>query len=339
MLFLIALSAQATSSTGRLNAQAFDRYSALASSREIASRSLSPTTYDRFERYLQAAQRGVAMQAINLGEEKFDMYVPAQAIGPSGYGLMVWVAPQEDYPAPAAWLSDLDRRGIIYVAARRSGNTHRVLDRRIPLALHATENVMHRYPVDPARVYVGGFSGGSRTALKLAVGYPDLFRGVLLNAGSDVFGGKELVLPSAALTELLQERSRLVYVTGVLDMPNKRMDEASRASAEARCIRHLPTLWMPGVEHAPPDRRTFSKAMALLDADPAPDAELSNCRERIMDDIRAEMDKVEKLYGEGKTVEAGELLGKLDAEWGGLAAPRSVMLARRISERIDVPSK
>jgi predicted esterase len=333
--FLIALSSQVSSGDGRLNGQVFDRYSSLASSHEVARRSLSPANYDRFQRYLRVSQHGVEAQAIDLAEEKFDMYVPARAAGPDGYGLLVWVAPQEDYPAPGAWLSELDRRGIIYVAARRSGNVHRVLDRRIPLALHAAENVMHRYPVDKERVYAGGFSGGSRTALKLAVGYPDLVRGALLNAGSDVFGGNELVLPSAALTELLQERSRLVYVTGVLDMPNKRRDEASRVSAGERCIRHLHTLWMPGVEHAPLDRRAFARAMALLDEAPAPDAGLPACRARVMAGIGGEMDALEELFAQGKIVDAGERLGDVDAAWGGLAAPRSVLLARRISERIN----
>lgn len=335
LLPLAGLVALTTSSTGRLHGQVFDHYSPLASPNEVARRTLSPATFDRFERYLDSTRRSADKQAIDLAEEKFDLYVPAQPRGPDGYGVLVWVAPQDDFPAPAAWLSELDRRGIIYVSARRSGNTQRVLDRRIPLALHAAANVMRRYPVDPERVYVGGFSGGSRTALKLAVGYPDLFRAALLNAGSDVFGSKELVLPSAELTAWLQERSRLVYVTGVRDMPNKRMDGESRASAKARCIQGLYNLWMPAVEHAPPDSRTFSKAMALLDAHAQSDTGLHGCRLRTMAAIEAELDAVEAMLLQGGTFDAGERLGEVDAQWGGLAAPRSVLLARRISERVD----
>src|SRR5208282_4778992 len=55
-------------------------------------------------------------------------------------------------------------------------------------ALLAAQNIMHRYTVNPDRVYVAGFSGGSRVAMRLALGYPDLFRGALLNAGSDPIG-------------------------------------------------------------------------------------------------------------------------------------------------------
>ena len=339
LLFLVALTSQAGPPSGRLNGQTFVRYSPLATPLEVARRGLSPLTYDRFERYLHFAGRHLATQAINLEEERFDLYVPARAGNRREYGLLVWLAPQEDYPVPRDWVAELDRRGIIYVSAQRSGNTRLVLDRRIPLALHAAENVINQYPVDRQRVYVAGFSGGSRTALKLAVGYPDLFRGALLNAGSDVFGERGLSLPDAALTALLQERSRLVYTTGVRDMPNKRQDAASRVSSEARCIRHLHVLSMPGLEHAPPDRRSFSRAMALLDSDPAPDAGLQECRNRIMAVIENSLDSVGKLLAGGEVANAGERLGELDEEWGGLAAPGSVVLARRISERLNAASQ
>lgn len=339
ILPLVGVAALATSLTGRLNGEVFDRYSPVASAHEVARRSLSPATFDRFERYLHTTGHSADKQVIDLASEAFDLYVPPHAVSPRGYGVLVWVAPQEDSPAPAAWLPELDRRGIIYVSARRSGNVHRVLDRRVPLALHAAENVMRRYPVDPGRVYVGGFSGGSRTALKLAVGYPDVFRGALLNAGSDVLGGKELVLPPAELIPLLQERSRLVYVTGVRDMPNKRMDAESRASAKARCLHSIQNLWMPAVEHAPPDARNFSKAMALLDVDSPASIELPACRQRLMVGIEAELEVVEGLLREGKISEAGERLGEVDAQWGGLAAPRSVLLARRISESLNNAEK
>lgn len=73
MFLLIALAAQEGPSSGRLNGQVFDRHSPMASSLEVARRGLSPATYDRFERYLKASRRGVATQAIDLGEEKFDM--------------------------------------------------------------------------------------------------------------------------------------------------------------------------------------------------------------------------------------------------------------------------
>ena len=92
------------------------------------------------------------------------------------------------------------------------------LTRRAPLALLAAYNLMSRYPVDAQKVYVGGFSGGARIALRLALAYPDLFHGALLNAGSDPLG-----MPgrphrrSPQLLQQFQESTRLVYVTGEHD--------------------------------------------------------------------------------------------------------------------------
>ena len=63
-----------------------------------------------------------------------------------------------------------------------------------------------RYPIDPKRVYVGGLSGGSRAAEMTALAYPDVFRGALLNAGSDPIGGEAgIYLPPAELFRRFQE--------------------------------------------------------------------------------------------------------------------------------------
>ena len=54
-----------------------------------------------------------------------------------------------------------------------------------PLALLAAHNIMQPYSVNREHVFIGGVSGGSRIALRVALSYRDLFRGALLNAGSD----------------------------------------------------------------------------------------------------------------------------------------------------------
>jgi len=73
------------------------------------------------------------------------------------------------------------------------------------MALLAAYNTMKQYPVDPQQVYIGGFSGGARVALRLALGYPDVFHGALLNAGSDPAGTLDVPLPPADLFRRFQE--------------------------------------------------------------------------------------------------------------------------------------
>ena len=112
-------------------------------------------------------------QAVDLSAERFSVYVPAQQ--PSqGYGLMVFIPPWQDAHLPPGWATVLDAHGMIFVSAAKSGNEENVLDRRIPLALLGAYNVMQRYPINPDRVYIGGFSGGSRVALRTALGLPRL---------------------------------------------------------------------------------------------------------------------------------------------------------------------
>jgi poly(3-hydroxybutyrate) depolymerase len=106
---------------------------------------------------------------------------------------------------------------MILVSAANSGNGAGVLNRREPLALLAAENIMRSYPLDPERVYIGGFSGGSRMALRIARGYPDVFHGALLNAGSDPIGNAQIPLPPQELLRQFQESTRVVYVTGAHD--------------------------------------------------------------------------------------------------------------------------
>lgn len=85
------------------------------------------------------------------------------------------------------------------------------------MALVAEYNVAQRYPVNPEHIYVAGFSGGASVALRLALGYPDVFRGALLDAGGESVGTAQVPLPPADLFHRFQETTRVVYVEGTDD--------------------------------------------------------------------------------------------------------------------------
>jgi dienelactone hydrolase len=154
----------------------FTQYSPLSTNAELARRLLSPLTAARLPAILARTGKALREQPIDLADERFVVYVPAKA-PPAGYALLVFVPPWPQAQPPRGWASVLDRAGIIFVSAARSGNEAEVLSRRAPLALLGAANIMASYRVDPSRVWVGGFSGGSRVAMRLALGYPDLFRG------------------------------------------------------------------------------------------------------------------------------------------------------------------
>jgi len=151
-----------------------------------------------------------------------------------------------------------------------------------PLALLAVHNIMARYPVDPQQVYIGGFSGGARIALRLALGYPDLFRGALLNAGSDPIGTADVPLPPAALFKRFQESSRLVYLTGERDEENLAGDMGSRRSLDKWCVFDVVTQTEPRTPHQLADAFSLGRSLdALLGPRQPPSDKLDACRNRL----------------------------------------------------------
>lgn len=308
-----------------------DSYAPLSRSSELVRRLLTPLNA---QRVLQAATQpghGLREQSIDLAQESFAIHVPARR--PSrGYALLVFVPPWPEAVVPPGWIGTLDRRGIIYVSAAHSGNDANVLDRRVPLALLAAWNMMRRYRIDPQRVYIGGFSGGSRVAERIALGYPDLFRGALLIAGSDPLGSASLVLPPAGLFHAFQRDTRLVYLTGRNDVPHRVMDERSRRSMKAWCATHVDTVMEPWTSHELPAAVPFDRALDRLEHSRPPDTDtLARCRAGIDHDLDAQLQQVEQLLGEGKPSPAQALLARIDAHFGGLAAPRSIRLAGKIA--------
>jgi len=211
------------------------------------------------------AQRGqrLAEQPVDPAKESFALYVPPAA-PPGGYGLLVFVPPWQQAKVPPGWSSVLDRLGFIYVSAARSGNEEITQARREPLALIAAANVMAKYPVDPAKVFIGGFSGGSRVAERLAVGYPDLFRGALLDAGSDRVGEGDLPLPPDDLLKRFREDSRLVFVTGENDTVNHKLDADTMRSLGEIGMSHYASQTVPWLGHAVLPPAAFEAAMKAL---------------------------------------------------------------------------
>lgn len=331
---LLAVAADAqTAVTGLQRDVVFTDYSPFSRSPELLRRLLSPLIALRLQRGLESSGQIVREQTIDLAQEKFAIYVPPRSpLG--GYALFVFVPPWDEASVPQAWTSALDRHGMILVSAANSGNAANVLDRREPLALLAAQNITQRYPVDPARVYIGGFSGGSRVALRIALGYADVFRGVLLSAGSDPIGDAQIPLPPTDLFQRFQESTRLVYLTGRNDATHLDMDARSRQSMQAWCVFNLRTEAMPWAAHEPADAAAFDRALdALGQSDKINPDKLADCRARIDTDLTSQLQLVEALLAGSRANDARTLLDKIDTHFGGLAAPRSIELSGKIDAR------
>ena len=307
---------------------AFDAVTPLSSNAELVRRMLSPLAGTLIPGAVARLGKPLAEQPIDPRRERFAVYVPARA-PPAGYGLLVFVPPWEEAVLPPGWAPVLDRDGVIFVSAARSGNNASPLSRREPLALIAAANLMARYKVDRARIYVGGFSGGSRVAMRLALGYPDLFRGAVLNAGSDPIGEGRVPLPPRELFETFQTSTRLVYATGARDGGVLSEDEASTSAMRRSCVFDLVPQVTALVGHRVLDSGGLARALDALAAPARPDpARLATCRAGLEAALAAKFQQVDALLAQGRRAEARALLTRIDQRFGGLAAPRSLELAR-----------
>jgi predicted esterase len=306
---------------------AFTDYSPLSRSDELRRRLLSPLNALRQSRKLARSGRVMRGQPIDLAQERFTVYVPDAPAPAQGYALLVFVSPWAQAVVPQRSIPALNRRHMIFVSAAHSGNDADVMNRRIPLALLAEWNITQRYRVDPSRIYIGGFSGGSRVALRIALGFPDVFHGALLDAGSDPIGSAQIPLPSRELFYRFQNSTRLVYLTGQLDNVNLSQDVSSRQSMREWCVFNLANEGSdtPPIGHQLAGPVALDRALTALEKPVPPfSAAHAGCRSDIDRRLAAKERQIGDLVAKGRFDHARTLLNEVDVRFGGLAAPPSV---------------
>ena len=307
----------------------FSTYTPLSSNAELARRTLRPLSAARLEDLLARTGKTLAAQPIDLTKENFVLYVPPQQPA-GGYGLLVFVPPWNDARFPEEWAQVLDQFGVIFVAAAQSGNDQRDVGRREPLAILAEQNVVKTYSVDPHRIVIAGFSGGSRVALRLALAYADLFKGAILDAGSDPVSDDGIPIPPRPLFLEFQESTHIVYATGERDIVHQSADAASRRAMRAWCQFNVDTI-SPDIEHVLIGATALATAFQTLFANQPPDAaKLASCRAAIDGEMNDRLRKAEQLATSGETSAARDGLKDIDKHYGGLAAPRLIDLSSKI---------
>jgi predicted esterase len=317
---------------GTLSEPAFTDVSPYSANLEMARRTLSPVTASKIAGALHRLGKQLAPQPVDPAQEHFVLYVP-DSMPANGYALMVFVPPWQRAALPQGWGPVLDRKGMIFVSTSRSGNDENVLARRVPLALIAEENVARRYKLDPERIYIGGFSGGSRVALRIALAYPDVFRGAFLDAGSDPIGTMQMPIPSRDLLQRFQT-SRFVFTTGDGDSDERirTTDTASQHSLRQWCNFRVERQTIPHTGHTVADGSALSIALERLEGvEPADARKIEECNAGIERDLKDAFDRVEALMARGDMKRARDALDELDGRYGGLAAPKSLELSQRLA--------
>jgi predicted esterase len=232
--------------------------------RDMARRMLGADVSARIDRH-EAVPPPLQVDA---AKERFLVAVPPR-MPLGGYGLFVYISPFDTPDLPPGWTEQVSAAGMIAVSAARSGNYRGAFIRRAPLALMGVQAVMRRYQVNPSHVVIAGFSGGSRVALKLALAYPELFKGALLDAGTDVLGTADLPRPPDAQLAMVRT-TRFAILAGVNDTA-KFMNNRAALALRAAGITRLYVREVEFIDHDSAPARDVRNALAFLGKTAPPD--------------------------------------------------------------------
>jgi pimeloyl-ACP methyl ester carboxylesterase len=154
--------------------------------------------------------------------------------------------------------------------------------RRVPLALTGLENIVARYNTDPARIYVGGFSGGGVTASVIAAAYADVFSGGVFVATSDGLGTDNVPVPPLDRYRLMQTRGRYVFLVGTEDPINEAITNRAVSAYRDLCVLRVRTLEMINRGHTDASSRYLTSALNYLDSLPEVKADdQASCEQKL----------------------------------------------------------
>jgi dienelactone hydrolase len=209
----------------------------------------------------------------DVTKEKFRLVVPKSYAHAAKWGLFIYINADDSANLPAGYEAILEKRKLLAVAPYKSGNGRNIFD-RFRLAVDAAFNLEKRFNIDPARIYVSGFSGGGRVASMLAVAYADLFAGAIPFCGVNFYTeipsgpGKHWPIGYIPVNEALaiaKSKGRYVLVTGEKDFNLANTRAVFEHGFKKEGFKSAKLLEVPGLSHAPPAADWFEKGLEFLD--------------------------------------------------------------------------
>jgi poly(3-hydroxybutyrate) depolymerase len=176
--------------------------------------------------------------------------------GPAPHGVLVFVSPRDEADLREGWADVLDKRNLVWIAAQGYGND-KPRAQRVLVALMALKHLQRTLPLDRARLYVGGMSGGGRIASQALARFPGFFSGALCIVGADYFTPESQLVPELAT-------KRVVFMTGDGDF-NRREIRAVYSRFLDAGVTHAYLMDLQDFDHQYPDAEQLDAALALLD--------------------------------------------------------------------------
>ncbi|MCB1232368.1 MAG: hypothetical protein KDN19_19125 [Verrucomicrobiae bacterium] len=208
-----------------------------------------------------------------VSRETYEAILPPEFDRERAYGLLIWIHSGDAPQIPKAWEAILAKHDLVFIGARKSGNRRNIFD-RVRMAIDANHNCRQFLKVDGRRVYVAGFSGGSRVASMLGVAWGDMFSGTIccmgVNFYTDVEGPDGKVyglnyLPDEQLLPLVKKACRFSLVTGSKDFNLANTRGAYENGFVAEGFQHVRLFEVPDHGHQPPPADWLERAIQFLD--------------------------------------------------------------------------
>jgi len=306
--------------------------SPLASASELIERQFSPLEAFQLQGKLAASGLKDPFH-IDLAGERLLVRPPDGPGADARYGLLVFINSAKKAALDPQWINVLDAHHVVFVSPDNAGDDARMLDRRVPLALHAYEYARKTYNVDPERVYVAGRDGGARVAQRLALSYPDVFTGAIVNVGGSELG-TGIPAPAPELLRHLRTRSTLVLATSRHDQPAFSEQQRLLRSLRTYCIgnSHEFDNGHTVAGHAGITGAYLSDYLDAFEAPRKPDTEgQARCEQAFQRDATAAMANIRRLEAANHHEDALKALADFDHAYGRLLLEEEVAAAKRLN--------
>tara|TARA_R110002096_G_scaffold123315_11_gene266899 strand:- start:1486 stop:2304 length:819 start_codon:yes stop_codon:yes gene_type:complete len=224
----------------------------------------------------QVRQRLMAAEApgdYDVTKEAFEILLPENWNAQDPHGLFIWISAGNSPKIPKEWEKVMAEHGLIFIGAQNSGNKRDIFD-RVRLAIDANHNVRQRYQIDGRRVYVSGFSGGSRVASMVGVSWGDMFSGTICCMGVNFYtditapDGKVYglnYLPSEQLLPIVKQACRYSLVTAEKDFNLANTRGVYENGFVKEGFKNVQILEVPGLGHKIPPADWLDKAIRFVD--------------------------------------------------------------------------
>lgn len=189
---------------------------------------------------------------------KWQLYVPHSYDPSKPAGVIVFVNRWGNSGgSKKSYNSVLTEHNLIWAGVLDAGDAT-PMNERMMRAILALPMLAKDYALDPARVYIGGFSGGGHVATILATGKPEMFKGGLFVGGTVSWDNK---VPSGI--DIIRQ-NRYMFMAGSNDIALKTM-QRTLSTFRKEGVEHADLIVMPNQRQEMPGPKHLDEAIRFLD--------------------------------------------------------------------------